>query len=107
MFYQEAAEIKGILESCDNKSLVLIDEYARGTSHLNALALFVTLVEGLTEKSILKEWRNQDDKTSLPTCLIATNLKELITFKFLQPSPNLKIVVIPSHTQLVLKETLK
>ena len=48
MFYQEAAEIKGILESCDNKSLVLIDEYARGTSHLNALAFFVTLVEGLT-----------------------------------------------------------
>lgn len=48
MFYQEAAEVKAILESCDNRSLVLIDEYARGTSHLNALALFVTLVGGLS-----------------------------------------------------------
>jgi DNA mismatch repair ATPase MutS len=48
LFYQEASEIKNILETCDKRSLVLIDEYARGTSHLNALALFMTLVEGLT-----------------------------------------------------------
>jgi len=96
LFYQEASEIKTIIENCDKRSLVLIDEYARGTSHLNAIALFVTLVEGLTLEPILKEWKNNDSKTSLPTCLIATNFKELITHKFLKPSHNLKLIVIPS-----------
>jgi DNA mismatch repair ATPase MutS len=72
-FYQEAAEIKSILESCDRGTLVLIDEYARATSHMNGLALFMTLVECLTQPSLIKDIQGSS-KASLPTTLISTNL---------------------------------
>ena len=78
LFYQEAAEIKKILETCDRHTIVFIDEYARATSHLNGLALFKTLTEFLTSEDLFRGMRGSK-KASLPTSVISTNLKELFT----------------------------
>ena len=58
LFYQEASEIKHILESCDSKTLIVIDEYARATSNLNGMALFYTLIQHLTDINLLRQTGN-------------------------------------------------
>lgn len=91
-FYQEASDIKDLIESCNGRSLVLIDEYAQATSNMNGLALFMTLVETFTQRDLFKAVTTRDDQ--LPTVVISTNLRELFTKNLLQAQGNLKVVEI-------------
>jgi DNA mismatch repair ATPase MutS len=70
------------LERCDGFSLILIDEYGRGTSYLNGMALFQTLIETLTDDGLFKSMR-KGKKKSLPITVLSTNYKELFNFKFI------------------------
>lgn len=66
LFYQEAKDIKCLIESVSSDSLVLIDEYARATSNLNSQALYLTLVEYLS---------NTECEMNPPLVLMTTNMK--------------------------------
>jgi DNA mismatch repair protein MutS len=94
LFYQEASEINEILLSCDRHSLILIDEYARATSFINALSLFKTLVDSFTEEAFLAEIQGKKDYAGLPLVMISTNMKELISQKLIKKSKNIDIKII-------------
>ena len=57
-------------------SMILIDEYARATSHLNGMALVFTLLDTFASEKI-------------GVGLISTNLRELITDGYLVDMPSL------------------
>lgn len=68
-------------------SLILIDEYARATSHLNGMALVLTLLENLSQ-------------TKIGLALISSNLRELITDGYIAGLTTLELVELSSDKQI-------
>eukprot|EP00347_Sterkiella_histriomuscorum_P015738 403355869 len=100
-FYQETTKMTHILNSCDQNSLLLIDEYARGTSHINGMSLLITLIECLSNLNFFKQIKNADKFVkNLPITLISTNLVEIFEQEQIckiKQTSNLKIIQIDNQ----------
>ncbi len=79
-FSCDTSQVAYMLRHCTSRSLLLIDEYGKGTCAFDGVAL---LASTITELANLQE---------PPKALITTHFHELFTFDLLKPSRNLKFL---------------
>ncbi|CDW91398.1 msh5-like protein [Stylonychia lemnae] len=98
-FFNEALMMKQIIDDSDGNTLLLIDEYGRGTNHFTGMSSLLTLIEILTDLKMFKQVKTLDNKIkNLPTTFFSTNMVELFDQKPLVENlskfPNFKLLVI-------------
>ena len=70
--------MKKILEYADEKSLLLLDEYGRGTSEINGQGLMRTLIKCISNKFNFRLLKH-NEATNTPISILSTNMTELLT----------------------------
>eukprot|EP01022_Parablepharisma_sp_SALTPOND_P016390 TRINITY_DN238_c0_g1_i2.p1 TRINITY_DN238_c0_g1~~TRINITY_DN238_c0_g1_i2.p1 ORF type:complete len:823 (-),score=89.00 TRINITY_DN238_c0_g1_i2:5026-7494(-) len=104
-FTKELTEINTILKQCDGTTLLIIDEFSRGTRQIDGIALFGSLVTALSNSEVFRKVKLElkCKPTTLPCTLATTHCYELYQFKLLSFSKiellQMQIVVTPKTSE--------
>lgn len=96
-FLIDLQQIKNILTTSDERTLLIIDEFGKGTNQFDGVALLSATIEW-----ILKQ------KEHCPKTLISTHFSELFEYDLLPKDPNLELLTMdimlkntPSHPEII------
>lgn len=79
-FFIDASQVAGMLREANERSLVLLDEWGKGTNEVDGMALFAATLTDLLRRPVEKG----------PLCLAATHFTELLKDPFL-PMQNTRL----------------
>ena len=77
-FTRELMELNSILHQSDSNSLIIIDEFSRGTCQTNGIALFGSLIKTLSNREVFSKMKV--NPCNIPCTIATTHCYELYQF---------------------------
>jgi len=88
-FTHELSEINNILKQSDENTLILVDEFSRGTQHIDGIALFGSIATAFSNPKIFEKIKNElkcpksTANGNTPFVLATTHCYELYLYKLM------------------------